>query len=142
MTEEITMWIMGLGPVLVHKQFVLDIGRRTVRWYLNGYPIPLEIRPAIQRLYEDCGNKYFLFSKYINQTLGNLMCDHVRRMHWRQHVIQVPNSYIISATSGTTNQIKATITFKLYDVTMKDCGSMDVMSIFNIDKNETIIIIN
>lgn len=141
MTEEITVWIMGLGPVLVHKQFVLDIGRRFVPWYLNGYPIPLEVRPAIQRIYEDCGNKYFIFSKYINQTLGNLMADHVRRMHWRQHVVPVPNSYIISAKSGTTNQIKATITFKLYDINLKDSGNIDVMCIFNIDKNETIIII-
>ena len=94
--EETTLWIMGLGPVVVHKQFVLDIGRRQVDWFLNNKPLPLDARDALQRIYEECGNHYYSVTKYMNQTLGNMMYEHVKRMHWRGPLKVVNNSYVLS----------------------------------------------
>lgn len=140
MSEEITLWILGLGPVIVNKQFVNDIGRREVNWYLNGHTIPKDPRQALQRLYEDCGEKYYLFSKYMNQTLGNMMYEHIKRMHWQHgHILQVKNTYVISAISNNGHYIKAKINFDLYDWQFKRSSNVCVMCKYDLDKNETII---
>lgn len=140
MSEEITVWILGLGPVLVHQQFIKDISRRQVNWYLNGHCIPTEPRTALQRIYEDCGDKYYIFSKYINQTMGNMMYDHIKRMHWQGHVIPVKNTYIISAISNQQeNSIKAKIHFDLFDLEFKRSNTICVVSMYNINKTEITI---
>ena len=140
MSEEITLWILGLGPVIVNNQFVKDIGRRQVNWYLNGHCIPKEPRKALQRVYEDCGDKYYLFTKYINQTLGNMMYEHIKRMYWQHgHICQVSNSYVISAISNNGNIIKAKIQFDLYDWQFKRSNNIGVLCKYDIDKNETTI---
>jgi len=139
MSEEITLWILGLGPVIVHQQFVKDIYRREVNWYLNGHCIPKDPRKALQRIYEDCGDKYYIFTKYINQTMGNMMYDHVKRMHWQAHVIPVKNTYVISALSNDQNVIKAKIHFDLFDSQLKRSNTICVISMYNIDKTEILI---
>ena len=92
--EETTLWIMGLGPVIVHKQFVRDIGRRKRDWFLNGKPLPRDPRDALEQIYHFYGNKYYIITKYTNQTLGNMMYWHVKRMHWRGTLKVVNNSYV------------------------------------------------
>lgn len=137
--EELTVWIMGIGPVLSNQQFIKDIGRRSVNWYLNNRPLPWNDRDALQRLYEECGNKYYIFSKYINQTMGNMMYEHVKRMHWKDAIVQVPNTYVINATSKPCNKIFAEIYFNLFDENLKLCGKIHVISLFDIDVNQTTI---
>jgi len=136
---ETSIWIVGVGPVLVNRQFLVDIGRRRVDWYLNGRTIPKDPRDALLLLYEYCGDKYYLFSKYINQTMGNLMYIHVQRMHWSGTMSQVPDTYKVYAFSNKKNMIKAHLDLDLFDENLKRCGKLRVVSEFDIDKDTTVI---
>ena len=135
--EETTQWIMGLGPVIVNKQFVKDIGRRSVRWYLNDIPLPMRPRDALLRLYEECGNKYYSFSKYFTQTMGNMMYTHVKQMHWTGQLTQIPNTYIIRGYSDKGNQVFARIQFYMYDMQFRLCGRVAVLSMIDLDTDQT-----
>ena len=136
---ETSIWVVGVGPIIVNRQFLVDIGRRAVEWYLNGKSIPKDPRDALLLLYEDCGEKYYLFSKYMNQTMGNLMYEHVQRMHWSGAMSQVTDTYKIYAFSGKKNMIKAHLDLDLFDETLKRCGKLRVVSEFDIDKDTTLI---
>lgn len=140
--EEITLWIMGLGPVVVNQQFIKDISRRNVHWTLDNTDIPLDPRDALELLYDQCHNKYYIFSKYINQTMGNMMFEHVKKMHWKGNITQVRNSYIIDAFTKPSNVIYAQILFDLYDNSLKRCGRIHVFSYIDIDNNQTVIKVN
>ncbi len=140
--EETTRWIMGLGPVVVNKQFVKDIGRRFVPWHLNGVPLPKDPSVALLRLYEECGNKYYSFSKYFTQTMGNMMYSHVKQMHWRGFLTAVKNSYKIRAYSKTCNQVYAEIDFQMFDENFRLCGRIRVVSMIDLDSHQTRIKVN
>lgn len=139
---EITLWVLGTGPLVVHKQFVRDISRRRQDWYINDTPIPRNARTALLLLYELCDCHYFIYSKYINQTMGNMMFDHVKRLHWNDYMRAAPGSYIIKAYTTNKRLITACIMFYLYDENMIRSGSIYVRSWFDIDKNETCIKVN
>ena len=49
---ETSIWVVGVGPIIVNRQFLVDIGRRAVEWYLNGKSIPKDPRDALLLLYE------------------------------------------------------------------------------------------
>ncbi len=136
---EITLWVLGTGPLVVHKQFVRDIGRRRQDWYLDNTPIPRDARSALLLLYEQCDIDYFIYSKYINQTMGNMMFDHVKRLHWNDYIRARPGSYVIRAYTRNKRLITAAIEFVLYDENTRRCGSIYVRSWFDINKNETCI---
>ena len=125
---EITLWVLGTGPLVVHKQFVRDISRRRQDWYLNDTPIPRNARAALLLLYEQCSIDYFIYSKYINQTMGNMMFDHVRRLHWNDYMRAAPGSYVIKAYTGNKRLITAAILFILYDENRRRSGSIYVRS--------------
>jgi hypothetical protein len=139
--EETTKWIMGLGPVVVNKQFVKDISRRSVHWYLNHEPLPQNPRDALLRLYEECGNKYYRFSKYFTQTMGNMMFSHVKQMHWKGHLTQIPNTYLIRGYSKKCNQVYAEIKFYMYDTGFRLCGRVRVVSMIDLDTDQTRIMV-
>tara|TARA_B110000008_G_C16970524_1_gene563736 strand:+ start:483 stop:914 length:432 start_codon:yes stop_codon:yes gene_type:complete len=135
--EETTRWIMGLGPLVVNTQFVKDIGRRSVPWYLNGIPISKNPSDAMLRIYEECGFKYYSFSKYFTQTMGNMMYSHVQQMHWKGILTQVKDSYQIRAYSKKCNQVYAEILFDMFDRDFRRCGCILVVSMIDLDTNHT-----
>ena len=139
---ETTLWVLGTGPLIVHKQFIRDISRRRQDWFLDDTVIPRDPRAALLLLYERCGNNYFLYSKYLNQTMGNMMFDHVKRLHWCDYMRAEPGSYIIQAHTLNEKRITAHIVFLLFDECMHRCGAIHVQSWFNIEKNETCIKVN
>lgn len=64
-----SLWILGYGPVLVDMQFLLDYKRLAMSF--DGVDMPSDCREGIRLLYETLGHKYFTYTKYMNQTLGN-----------------------------------------------------------------------
>ena len=62
--------------------------------------------------------------------MGNMMYDHVKRMHWEHHVIPVKNTYIISAICNEQNVIKAKIHFDLFDLDFKRSNTICVISMY------------
>ena len=131
-----TRWILGLGPVIVDDQFIKDIGRRSVHWYLNNKPLSKDPRDALLRIYENCGNKYYQFTKYISQTMGNMMYSHVKQMHWKGTMMQQPNTYVIRAYTKP-NHVYASIHFDLYDEQLRRCGEVRVVSMIDLDTDQT-----
>lgn len=137
--DETTIWIIGLGPLVVHKQFIKDISRRNVIWTIDGIHIPLNPRDALLLLYERCSTKYFMFSKYMNQTLGNMMYEHVRNMYWKHHLKHVFKSFVLHAYTSPRPCVKGKIEFILYDKHFKHSGRIKVTTHMYMDNNQTSI---
>lgn len=131
-----TVWIMGLGPLIVHPQFVKDIARRSVPWYINNIPIPKDVNDAILLIYQQMGSRYYLVTKYMNQTMGNMMYHHVHRMHWHGIIRQVPDTYIIKASD---HRIYAEIQLELFDDHFRISNRVKVISVFDMEKDQTTI---
>lgn len=131
-----TRWILGLGPVIVDEQFIKDIGRRSVHWYLNSNPLSKNPMKALLRIYEDCGNKYYQFTRYISQTMGNMMYSHVHQMHWKGVMMQQPDTYVIRAYTKP-NRVYASIHLDLYDERLRRCGELRVVSMIDLDTDQT-----
>ena len=131
-----TVWIMGLGPLLVHPQFVKDIGRRSIPWYINNIPVPKDVNDAIELIYQQVGTRYYLITKYMNQTMGNMMYHHVHRMHWKGIIRQIPNTYIIKANM---QKIYAEIQLELFDDNFRITKRVKVISVFDMEKDQTTI---
>ena len=71
--------------------------------------------------------------------MGNMMFEHVKRLHWNDYMRAKPGSYIIKAYTINKRLITASIVFELYDENMRRCGSIKVFSWFDLVKNETCI---
>jgi len=67
------IWILGEGIAPVDKQFICDCQRMNMK--LNNKPFPNEKRSGLKRLMEECNDFYFIYSKYMNQTLGNMIVE-------------------------------------------------------------------
>ena len=136
-----TLWVLGIGPILTDSQFVKDIYRRGNNWYLDDRPLPKDVYDALQIIYEDCGTKYYIFTKYINQTMGNMMYEHVKRMHCKQPMTQVPNTYTIRAYSKSL-RILARIEFQRFDALLKPDGIIEAECMVDIENDQTLIKVN
>ena len=134
-----TVWVMPIGPLTVHPQFVKDIERRSVEWYINDISIPKDVNDALQLLYEQCGNHFYMVTKYMNQTMGNMMYSHIHRMHWHGIICQVKDTFVIKAYVGAKNRIYASIGLELFDDKFRVCKRIRVVSMLNMDNCETII---
>ena len=64
------VWILGEGPVVMDKQFLLDIERLPFV-YLNNRLLPKNKYQASKELFHT-GPLYYSFSKFGNQTMGNM----------------------------------------------------------------------
>lgn len=104
---ETSLWILGYGPVLVHKQFVLDVPRCSMR--LNGLRVPKNPYDATRLIYDVCGHHYFIYSKMMNQTLGNHMVASLQRIT-SSYIFPVQRTYQVSALYNKDNlSISATM---------------------------------
>ena len=80
--------------MVVHKQFVLDVPRCRMR--LNGFRVPKNPYDATRLLYDVCGHHYFIYSKMMNQTLGNHMVQTLQRIT-SSYIFPVQRTYEVSA---------------------------------------------
>lgn len=72
------IWILGKGPVLINKQFLLDIERLPFV-YLNNRLLPKDKYRASKELYH-AGSLYYAFSKFGNQTMGNMAYAYLQKV--------------------------------------------------------------
>jgi hypothetical protein len=92
-----SIWIVGVGPVLYDKQFATDLPRLYPRQSLNGTVLPKDVYDSIRLIYEVCGTQYYRYTKYINQTMGNTMMTHLRKLYPNKHIIAIRGSYKVNA---------------------------------------------
>lgn len=70
------VWILGHGPVLIDKQFLLDV-TRLKNITLNSIPLPSNKYAATYLLFLT-GRQYYAYSRYANQTMGNMIMKKVQ----------------------------------------------------------------
>ena len=59
-----SIWIMSYGPVLVDKQFIVDIPRLHPRVSLNENTLSNNVYNSLQYIYDICGIHYYMYTKY------------------------------------------------------------------------------
>jgi len=92
-----SIWIIGIGPVLVNKQFKLDLHRLYPAITFNDAILPNNIYDSIRLLYDTCGIHYYSYTKYLNQTMGNFMMEHLSKLYPNKHIIRIPHTYKVNA---------------------------------------------
>lgn len=99
------VWIVGHGPVLVHKQFCVDIPRNR-RFRLNGRLLSTDVYAAVREIYETCGIHYYQYTKWINQSMGNFMVLKLQSLFTEDAcIVPVPHTYSVSGVYGD-NKLK------------------------------------
>lgn len=94
------VWIVGHGPVLVHKQFCVDIGRNS-QYRLNNRPLSNDMYDAVREIYETCGIHYYQYTKWINQTMGNFMVLKLQSLFTEDAcIVPVHNTYRVRGVYG------------------------------------------
>lgn len=121
------IWILGLGPILVDKQFVVDY--RRLKLFLNNDPMPDDIREGLRRLYETCDNHYFSYTKYMNQTMGNCTFQMVKNLTQIPHLLPKLPFTIHADTEAETVTMK--LHFDLLDENLKSYGHLNTSLVIN-----------
>ena len=80
-----SLWVLGYGPLLVDSQFVVDY--RRLRMLFDGHPMPPDTREGVRLLYDTVGRQYYVYTKYMNQTLGNYGYMIIRQIYSYPHMI-------------------------------------------------------
>ena len=84
-----SLWILGYGPLLVHPQFLVDYKR--LKMTFNGVYMPTDCREGVRLLYDTLGVKYFTYTKYMNQTLGNYGYQVLKRITDNHIIVDMPS---------------------------------------------------
>lgn len=91
------IWILGHGPVVIHRQFELDIPRSKGRFKLNNTILSDNVFTATRLVYDTCDIHYYQYTKYINQTMGNWMVMYLQRIYNDVLIHPCHDTFIIRA---------------------------------------------
>lgn len=80
-----SLWILGYGPLLVDTQFCSDYQR--VIMTFDGAPMPADMREGVRLIYDTVGRNYYVYTKFMNQTLGNFGFMRVKGIQSCPHII-------------------------------------------------------
>lgn len=112
------LWIVGHGMITTYRQFRTDI-QRARRMTINGRHLPPDVYAAVLILYETCGIRYYQYTKYMNQTMGNLTMDRLLQIYGDMILVPDSRSYTISAYYTPVEQsIVSTLTVNVYDTSL------------------------
>lgn len=116
------VWIVGHGPVLVHKQFCVDIPRNR-RFRLNGRLLSTDVYTSVQHIYETCNIHYYQYTKWMNQSMGNFMVQELQRLFADVCIVPIPYTYSVYGVydKGISMYIDATMGVRLIDCDTMDC---------------------
>lgn len=112
------IWILGHGPVHIDHQFEVDIPRQSC--YINNIQLPKDKTDAIRILYEICGIHYYKYTKFLNQSMGNMILKYLRRIEGGI-LVPVRHSYKVYAfCNNNKNIVKGKINVRVYDDAVKN----------------------
>ena len=66
-----TIWILGIGPLIVHRLFLQDVKRLDI--FINNVLMPKNEYIVLEYLYKLFGNKYLFYTKYIREKIYKYM---------------------------------------------------------------------
>ena len=91
------LWVIPYGPLIVDKQFVVDYNRLKLRF--DNEFMDTDIRLGVRRLYEVLGSQYYIYTKFMNQTMGNMGLQMLRNITIEQHLIPISSSFRVYGSS-------------------------------------------
>ena len=128
------IWILGIGPLMVDKLFLVDVKRVNV--YLDDRLMPKNEYIVLEKLYELFGSEYYFYTKYISQRLGNNAFDHLKQQYENKHIIcKQYNIYVYK------NRVEARMFFSLYDTQLRWVKNIKVDSMIK-KSSKSITLIN
>lgn len=131
-----SVWVLGEGPVTVDKQFLTDYKR--VNMTLNSKPMPRDTREGIRLLYDTCGTKYYMYTKYMNQTVGNMAIEILRKMYPHAHIVATKNSFVVEAYTRP-HRVRCRLICNLHNDDLSVAGNVLVTLTFDLDSYLTTI---
>lgn len=135
-----SLWIMAYGPVIVNKQFIVDIPRLHPRVTLNKNTLSNNVYKSLQHLYDICGIHYYMYTKYMNQTIGNMMVDYIRCLEMASHIVPIHKSYRVEGVYKQVEKyVKGHVFIKLYDNQLNYKRMIQCQCIYSISDNRTLI---
>lgn len=135
-----SLWIMAYGPVLVNKQFIVDIPRLHPRVTLNEHTLSNNVYKSLQYIYDICGIHYYMYTKYLNQTMGNMIVDYIRCLKIASHIIPIHKTYRVEGVYKQVEKyVKGNIIIKLYDHQLKYKRMIHCHCIYAIPENRILI---
>lgn len=123
-----SVWVLGKGACLTDGQFLLDY--RRLRLTLDGARLPDDPREGVRRLYHACGADYFMFTKFMNQTVPNMGLLALQRLH-SAHLIPEQRTLSVSA-STMARTVTATFCCRAYSHTLVYQGVERVRIVFDL----------
>tara|TARA_B100000902_G_scaffold387087_1_gene430644 strand:- start:584 stop:958 length:375 start_codon:yes stop_codon:yes gene_type:complete len=73
------VWVLGIGPLMVPRQFLQDVGRMDI--YLYNQLLPKNAYDALEQLYLCYHSDYYFYTMYATQYMGNRTYDALRIEH-------------------------------------------------------------
>jgi len=135
-----SIWIMSYGPVLVDKQFIVDIPRLHPRVSLNENTLSNNVYNSLQYIYDICGIHYYMYTKYLNQTMGNMMIQYIQSINLAIHIVPIHKSYRVEGVYKPVEKyIKGYLFVKLYDHRLKYKQMIHCQCIYAIPENRVLI---
>lgn len=92
-----SLWVLPYGPLLVDKQFVVDYNR--LKLHFDNELMSMDIRVGVRRLYEVLGSQYYTYTRFMNQTMGNMGLQMLRNITIERHLIPVSSSFRVYGLS-------------------------------------------
>ena len=132
------MWIIGEGPCVVHKQFLTDYKR--IPMYIDGVRMPDDAREGVRLLMEKVGKLYYMYTKYMNQTVGNMSMEVVKTMYPHLHLVQMKNSFQIKAETQKEHTIVAYLVFQIFSKDLALIGCVSVRLRFDLKTYTTCLL--
>lgn len=134
-----SIWILGYGLITISKQFYVDLPR-IQGMTINNIPLTSNIYIATRLLYDICGIHYYHYSRYMNQTLGNLMIFYMKKMYSDLHLIPEKNTYEVQAWYKLNRMvIRAAMRVKLYNSDLSEINTIRISCVYNVQTNNTTI---
>jgi len=135
-----SVWIVGHGMLISHHQFCVDVPRLPEAW-INGRRLPRDMYDALLMLYEECDMHYYQYTKYLNQTMGNLSMDYVHRVFDGMCIVPDSTSYSVTATcTDRARNIKSKIVALVYDnCTMFYARSLRIECTYDIQGDSIVV---
>jgi len=103
--------------------------------------LPKNVYRAVKILYDICGIYYFHYTRFLNQTMGNLMILHVQKLYC-QHIVPKQNTYVVRAVFGTLKQIHASIVVKLFTDDLVFISTIKITCVHDIGEETTKILLH
>lgn len=134
-----SIWILGYGLITISKQFYVDLPR-IQGMTINNIPLTSNIYIATRLLYDICGIHYYHYTRYMNQTLGNLMIFYMKKMYSDLHLIPEKDSYVVQAWYRLDKMvIRAAMRVKLYNSDLSQINTIRISCVYNVQTNNTTI---